>query len=189
MEPEAGADVPVFMTPDAPVPDSGTGSSIPPSTTTGNVVTVNECSQINCPRLTALATECDASQSACEMDSMSSTTSNFCHENGVKKQSTRVYSGDDGTEYMTTLRVRKPGGDPCYTLQMSGHDEGDVEYWVFESPAGEEVARGEWSRSSDQLTLICDGVRFLIGPVGCPGTDGEPAPDECNDAEGNCEFP
>ena len=36
------------------------------------------------------------------------------------------------------------------------------------------------------LTLICGGARYVLGDIGCPGTDGEPEPDQCD--EGDCDI-
>ena len=150
-------------------------------------VMVNDCLQINCPQLFQLTTACNAHESSCTGDEVSSTLSNFCHENGVKKQSSRVYSGPDLVDYTTTMRVQKEDGNPCYILVMSGTSGGELESWTFQTPTGQEVARGEWDEALNQLTLICGGVRYILDEVGCPGTDGEPEPDQCD--EGDCSIP
>jgi hypothetical protein len=182
-------DGPVVALPDAAAPDAPPDTAVYPDAIINSVVTVTHCSQINCPQLTALASQCDANDQACEMDSLSASVDNFCHDNGVKKQSTRLYSGPAGQDYMTTMRVMKSDGSACYTLVMNGNDDEDTEYWVFRSPSGQELARAEWNNDLDQLTLLCGGVRYVIGQVGCPGTDGEPEAGQCEDAGGACEIP
>jgi hypothetical protein len=168
-----------------PPPDSG--PDLPPDAMTDAVVEVTTCAQINCPQLTQLAADCNTHEVSCTSEEASPTLSNYCYENDVAKQSTRVYSGSDDGEYTTTMRVSKPDGSSCYTLLMNGSSDTDVETWVFRDPAGAEVARGEWNKEEDRLTLICGGVRYVLGDIGCPGTDGEPEPGQCD--EGDCSIP
>jgi hypothetical protein len=174
---------------DRPVvtPPPGPPDALPPDTMTDAIVTVTSCEMINCPQLALLTAECSGNDSECTANEVSSTLSNYCHDNGVKKQSTRIYSGDDEVDYTTTMRVKKPSGSDCYTLVMTGSEESDTERWVFRSPAGQEVARAEWDKEEDVLTLICGGARWVLDDIGCPGTDGEPEPEQCS--EGDCDIP
>ncbi len=180
-------------TPDAPArevavgspPDSGPDR--PADTATDAVVMVRACEQINCPDLLQLTAACTSHDSVCTSEEVSSTLSNYCYENDVRKQSTRVYSGSDDGAFVTTMAVKKPDGSDCYTLVMTGSSEDEVEGWAFQRPGGQEVARGEWNKEEDVLTLICGGVRYVLGDIGCPGTDGEPEPGQCD--EGDCELP
>jgi hypothetical protein len=155
---------------------------MPPATGT---VTVTECSQINCPALTNVAVACDASaetlscMTEVEME-LPTRIQNYCHSNGVKKFATTTYSGSQGENYRTVMRVTKPtSGDACYTLEMVGNDNMAVENWTFKSMSGAELARGLWNKDMNVLTLICGGVNYVIADVGCPGTDGQPDDDEC----------
>ena len=70
---------------------------------------------------------------------------------------------------------------------MTGSEESDLERWVFKAPSGQEVARAEWDKEEDLLTLICGGVRWVLDDIGCHGSDGEPEPDQCS--EGECDIP
>jgi hypothetical protein len=167
--------------PAAPPPDAA------PDTVTGAVVMVTACEMINCPQLMEVTAECRGNDSECTANEVSSTLSNYCHDNGVTKQSTRIYSGPDEVDYTTTMEVRKSDGSDCYTVVMTGSEESDLERWVFRSPAGQEVGRAEWDKNEDVLTLICGGNRWVLGDIACPGTDGEPEPDQCS--EGDCEIP
>jgi hypothetical protein len=151
------------------------------------VVRVTSCSQINCPQLTELASRCTANDSDCVNEDVSDSLTNYCHDNGVSKQSVRVYSGDNGVDYTTTMRVLDDEGDACYTLVMRGTSGGVLERWVFHSPDGDEVARGEWNKDDDLLTLICGNVRYVMDNIACPGTDGEPESGQCE--EGECFVP
>jgi hypothetical protein len=149
-------------------------SDMAPLPDTSSTVMVNDCNQLNCPALTALAAECNSSEAACTFQSPSETVTNYCHVNGVKKTATTTYSGPDGSNYHIVMPVKKQNGTACYTLEMDGNDNTDIENWTFKAPGGTEVARGEWDKGDDQLTLICGGVRYVIGDIGCPGTDGQP---------------
>jgi hypothetical protein len=176
----APADGPAVSPPDA-------GPATPPDTNTGTVVMVTACETINCPQLMQLTAGCSGNDSECTANEVSSTLSNYCHDNGVTKQSTRIYSGEDEVDYTTTMQVRKSDGSACYTVVMTGSEESDLERWVFRSPAGHEVGRAEWDKDEDVLTLICGGTRWVLGDIACPGTDGEPEPDQCS--EGDCDIP
>jgi hypothetical protein len=100
------------------------------------------------------------------------TRTNFCHVNGVKKRSTTTY--DNTGRYMTVMRVLKPDGSPCYTLEMSGLSTGDTETQVWKSPSGAVLLSGTWTKSVDRLILSCQGMSYDTREVGCPGLDGEP---------------
>jgi hypothetical protein len=181
----AGPDVPGAEASGPGRADSGPGPSPGPEAGSGGMVLVKDCAQIICPELTQLTEECSGNDSECTSNEVSSTLSNYCHDNGVKKQSIRMYSGP--TEYTTTMRVKKQNGSDCYTVVMSSSDDDELESWIFQTPTGREVARGEWNKEEDILTLICRGVRYVLQDIACAGSDGEPAPDQCS--EGDCEIP
>jgi hypothetical protein len=179
----------------SPAPDMATmpdlPPDLPPDMPSGGTVTVTACSQINCPALTSAAMACDASA-----ENLMCTTEvemedpirvqNYCHSNGVKKFARTTYSGSNGENYHTVMRVTKPtSGDACYTLDMTGNDNMPVENWIFKSTSGAELARGLWNKDTNVLTLICGGVNYVIDDVGCPGTDGQPDDDECT--AGTCQ--
>ena len=101
---------------------------------------------------------------------------NYCHANGVKKQSSNL-STDQG--YSTSMRVSGRDGAHCYTLEMHGTAENDLEDMVWRSPTGAVLLNATWSKSADRLRLLCAGQIFEPRDIGCPGLDGEPGPADC----------
>ena len=157
------------LPPDAPPP--------PPPDAPPTVVMVTNCSQINCPSLTALASQCNGNDTTCVSEvqmTLPMGVTNYCHSNQVKKYAVTTYSGPNGENYNTVMEILKPSGEDCYTLELSGSDNNPLQNWIFKSPAGQELARAIWNESQNQLTLTCGGVSYIIGDVGCPGTDGQP---------------
>ena len=148
---------------------------------------VSACSQINCPQLLDVASQCAANESDCSYEvkmTDPNRVTNYCHENQVKKFATTTGTG--GTAYRTIMEVVKAGGAACYTLEINGTASGsaDVQSWTFKNPAGTELATATWRASNEQLTIHCGGVNYVIGDVGCPGTDGQPNDgDDCSAAD------
>lgn len=172
----------VDMQPDLPAP---------PPDTAPTTVMVSACSQFNCPALTNVASACVAHLD--EVDCTYETTmqnpkhTNYCHTNGVKKLARTVYSGNS---YTTTMDVRKPDNSACYTVVIAGSGSGtsDVQNWTYRSPSGQQLATAVWRASDEVLTISCNNVNYVIGDVGCPGTDGQP--DDADAAQctaGNCD--
>ena len=112
---------------------------------------------------------------------------NYCHVNGVKKQARTTYAG---TGYTTEMQVKKPDGSDCYSLQIVGSGSGtaDVQNWTFRNPAGAQLATAVWRAMENRLTVQCDGVNYVIGDVGCPGTDGQPDETSADCPDGTCSF-
>ena len=100
---------------------------------------------------------------------------NYCHSNGVKKVA-NIGAGS-GASYSTRVEVFKANsGDDCYTLEITGTGSGstDMQNWTYKSPAGATLATATWRASDGRLVIRCDNVDYVIGDVGCPGTDGQP---------------
>jgi hypothetical protein len=167
---DAAVDVPkpVDLPPDLP-PDMN-----------ATTVQVTQCSQINCPGFTSVVNQCAAFDASCTYETsmeLPQKHTNYCHSNGVKKAARTVYSGN---AYTTTMEVQKANGDDCYTLVIAGTGgTADVQTWTYKNPAGATVGTASWTASNGQLTIRCDGVNYVIGNIGCPGTDGQP--DDGND--------
>jgi hypothetical protein len=173
-EPDA-APLPADTAPAPPPPDTA-----PPDP---GIVEVTSCDQIPCQELFLAAGGCNGDGQACVTQVVSAdppVRTNYCHVNGVKKLS-RTTPTELG--YQTSMRVNRPDGAHCYTLDMSGTFNGDIETMVWRSPAGAVLLTGSWTRSIDRLIVSCRGVNYLPR-IGCPGLDGEPGPTEC--APGAC---
>jgi hypothetical protein len=143
-----------------------------------------------CPQLTSIASQCQASETTCVHSKPGGDQTNYCHSNGVKKVAHTSSSGGSG--YTTTLEVFKANsGDDCYTLVINGTGgASDMQNWTFKSPTGATLATATWRASDSRLVIRCDNVDYVIGDVGCPGTDGQPDDmdaDEC--PAGTCSAP
>ena len=143
-----------------------------------------------CPQLTSIASQCQASETTCVHSKPSGDQINYCHSNGVKKVA-HIGAGS-GTSYTTTVEVFKANsGDDCYTLEINGTGAGatDMQNWTFKSPAGATLATATWRASDGRLVIRCDNVNYVIGDVGCPGTDGQPDDMSAECPAGTCTSP
>lgn len=167
------------------MPDVGASldSSTPADATVGGaVVVVQDCAEVSCARLFAVAGPCNGDESACMAQVLMTDPdlkTNYCHANGVRKSSTTTSTASG---YRTVMTVSKNGGQ-CYTLEMVG-SAGGTENWTFRAPSGEELGRAVSTMNGSKLVLSCDGRNYDVSAVGCPGTDGEPGMGDC--AMGSC---
>jgi hypothetical protein len=177
--------LPVDMAVDQPLP-----VDLPPDTQASSTVMVNDCAQFMCPQLTSIASQCQASETTCVHSKNGADQTNYCHSNGVKKVAHIVSAG--GSAYTTTMEVFKANsGDDCYTLVIQGTGGGanDMQNWTFKSPAGATLATATWRASDERLVIRCDNVDYVIGDVGCPGTDGQPDDTGTECPVGTCSEP
>jgi hypothetical protein len=185
---DAGAtffvDRPVDLAPDMPLPpdaspprdgDQPADVASPPSDP--GVIVPTSCYQIPCQDLFLAAANCNGDGQMCQSQVVTQgevVRSNYCLANGVKKQSTST-SSDEG--YETIMRVSRPDGSHCYTLELRGSDKVDVETMVWRSPGGFVLLSGTWSKSTDRLILSCGPSKYEPRDLGCPGLEGEPGSD------------
>jgi hypothetical protein len=170
-------------TPDAPVTiDTAPDVTTPVETAP---VTVTACNQIACPDLMNLVTTCNGSGSACTAAMSVAgqvTTTNYCHANGVKKTATY-----NDTTKLISMRVKRPNGTDCYTLDMTPGANSMSENWTYKLPGGTVLGTAVAQNPPGSLiTLKCSGNTYVIdtAQVDCAGTDGQPGPGEC--ANGAC---
>jgi hypothetical protein len=133
-----------------------------------------------CPALFAAADDCepDGTCTVATQPGDVTTTSNFCHVNGVSEKVVTVEgSGDD---YTQTVEVRKAAGI-CYTLAVQSSD-GTNEDLTWKNAAGATIATGR--RTPTSLTITCGGATHNIGALDCAGTFG--APDVADCTAGSC---
>jgi hypothetical protein len=133
-----------------------------------------------CPALFALADDCepDGTCTVAAQPGDPTSTSNFCHVNGIKTEVVTVEgSGDD---YTQTVKVRKAAG-LCYTLEVHSSD-GTNEDLTWKNAAGATIATGR--RTPTALTITCGAAAHNITSLECAGTFG--APDEADCTAGTC---
>ncbi len=180
-------DRPPDLSPDRPpdVPptprDAAPPSDGPPPLEPG-VVLATSCFQIPCQGLFVAAAACMGDDQMCQSQSVTEglegevVRTNYCLANGVKKH---AVSTSTELEYKTTMRVTDASGRHCYTLEVVGADSNDLETLTWRSPAGFSLLSGTWSKSGDRMLLACNGVKYDVRDLGCPGLEGEPGTTSC----------
>ena len=133
-----------------------------------------------CPALFAAADDCepDGTCTVATQPGDVTSTSNFCHVNGVTTKAVTVEGS--GEDYTQTVEVRKAAG-MCYTLAVQSSD-GINEDLTWKNAAGATIATGR--RTPTSLTITCGGATHNIGALECAGTFG--APDEADCTAGSC---
>jgi hypothetical protein len=175
--------MPVDLPVDQPLP-----VDLPPDTQATSTVMVSDCAQFMCPQLTSVASQCQASETTCTHSKEGTDQTNYCHNNGVKKVARTTYSGSSYTTIMDVFKANS--GDDCYTLEIRGTGgTPDMQNWTFKSTAGATLATATWRSDTTQLTIRCDNVNYVIGNVGCPGTDGQPDDTSAECPAGSCSEP
>jgi hypothetical protein len=183
---DAAADMalPVDLPVDQPLPVDLPPDSPPPVTT----VNVSDCAQFMCPQLTSIASQCQASETTCLHSKVGADQTNYCHSNGVKKVAQTTFNGNAYTTIMDVFKANS--GDDCYKLEIRGTGgTPDMQNWTFKSTAGATLATATWRSDTSQLTIRCDNVNYVIGNVGCPGTDGQPDDTTAECPAGTCSAP
>jgi hypothetical protein len=175
--------LPVDMAVDQPLP-----VDLPPDTQAATTVNVSDCAQFMCPQLTSIASQCQASETTCTHSKEGADQTNYCHSNGVKKVANTTYNGNAYTTIMEVFKANS--GDDCYTLEIRGTGgTPDMQNWTYKSTAGATLATATWRSDTGQLTIRCDNVNYVIGNVGCPGTDGQPDDTGAECPAGACTEP
>ena len=133
-----------------------------------------------CPALFAVADDCepDGTCTVATQPGGVTTTSNFCHMNGITSEVVTVEG--TGDEYSQTIKVRKAAA-LCYTLDVHSSD-GTNEDLTWKNAAGATIATGR--RTLTSLTITCGGATHNIGSLECSGTGG--AHDESECTAGTC---
>ena len=111
-------------------PDAGSPGSSP--------VVVESCAMVDCPSLFVdVMGMCSDTDRMCKESYVSEDPEVLvqCFPNGVKKVMTSDDEGD-----CETWKVTKPGGAPCYTLEVGFNEDEDI--YIFKSPTGQELGRG-----------------------------------------------
>jgi hypothetical protein len=181
---DAAADMalPVDLPVDQPLP-----VDLPPDTQ-ATTVNVSDCAQFMCPQLTSVASQCQASETTCVHSKEGADQTNYCHSNGVKKVANTTFNGNAYTTIMEVFKANS--GDDCYTLEIRGTGgTPDMQNWTYKSTAGATLATATWRSDTGQLTIRCDNVNYVIGNVGCPGTDGQPDDTSAECPAGTCSEP
>jgi hypothetical protein len=133
-----------------------------------------------CPALFAVADDCepDGTCTFATQPGTPTSTSNFCHINGVTTEVVTVEG--NGDDYTQTVKVRK-AATVCYTLDVHSSD-GTNEDLTWKNPAGATIATGR--RTPTTVTITCGGPTHNIGALECAGTFGPP--DEADCTAGSC---
>jgi hypothetical protein len=142
--PDAGAVPPPAMAPDAAGPAKRDAATAPPP--------ANACVFPSC--LSALVAACTPSGSCVQQQTMSGQGigTNVCHANGVKVVTT--LSGGGGM-LSASVRVLKPDGTACYTLEpQSGRQRGVIAL-TYRGPNGETLATA--TLDGMFLAIVCAG--------------------------------
>ena len=177
--PDADRPADLGPTPDVVPPDTTPPDAAPdtaPVTSDAGIVAVETCDQVVCPALFDLAEMCDGGNEDCTVN-ITATNPNevrtICFANGVKKVATDT-EPSEGVD-VTTLLVTKPGGTPCYNLEVTIPPDNGPVVWVFKTPAGVELGRTVIDSMSDTTIFTCaaTGIRYDINGAGCPGMEGE----------------
>ncbi len=176
-------DRPIDLAPDLP-PDRPPQARdlVPPDTRLPpepGVVVATSCFQLPCQGLFLAAAACIGDDEMCQSQIVTQgevVRTNYCLANGVKKLSIAT-STDTG--YMTSMRVSRQDGSACYTLDVSGTDASNIETLAWTAPTGAVLLTGTWNKTTDRLILTCEGTRYELPDLGCPGLEGEPGTTSC----------
>jgi hypothetical protein len=91
---------------------------------------------------------------------------NSCYANGVKMLITTNLGG--GPMAATTMRVTRPDGSTCYTLDVAGPNDG-TRTLVYRDGAGFAVVNGTIDPDG-RISVTCEGRTFELSSQ-CPGAD------------------
>jgi hypothetical protein len=160
--------------------DAGAGEADGPADDGGSAPPA-ECSAL-CPALFALASACapdDMCTAATSMSGMTK-TERLCHGNGIK-QVVDTKEDEDTGDFTQTVKVLKGDGTTCYTIDVTGNDDGDTMTW--KAPDGSMVATGKLN--DDGTTITCNGAtKEVDGDAACPWVYEGPDEGDCQD--GTC---
>ena len=132
----------------------------------GAPIVVYQCSMLDCPRLFVdVIPMCyEGRAPKCRENVLSKNPERWveCYSNGVKKYVT--YDDQDGELWS----VLKPGGEACYTLEVTSDDKSDRS--IFKSPTGQELGRlVEDDEGYELFTCAENGKVFDVTEIFCPG--------------------
>jgi hypothetical protein len=153
--------------PDTQPPDTQLPDMQPPDTDPNAVTVITMCAQLVCPAFTDVTNACNADNQTCVVQavSMDPPTRNICAANGVRKVSSDTANG-------VQLVVSRPGGLPCYTLDVDS-PAGGPEVWIFKSPTNVTLATVTVAPGSAILQCPSNNTRWDITNAGCAGMEGE----------------
>jgi len=135
-----------------------------------------------CPALFALASACQPDDMCTAATSTSGMikTERLCHGNGVKQAVDTMEDVDTG-DFTQTVKVLKTDGSTCYTIDVTGNEDGDRMTW--KGPDGAMVATG--MLNDDGITITCAGATKEVDEdADCPWVYEGPDDGDCT--EGTC---
>jgi len=113
------------------------------------------------------------------------TAINFCFDNGVKMQLTGLMSEP------LSLDFQKPGGDPCYRLEITGATTDTYHYTWFTPEGDSPISATVQAANTDVVVYECDGSEYVVD-YSDPACEGETRPSSpsqsCTSLDGTCAF-
>jgi hypothetical protein len=163
---------------DAPAPDMAVTADAAPDAPVTADAAADAPPQVSCesacPALVTAAEACEA-EGACTFSTMTTganVSSSYCHVNGVREQVMTVEGQND--DFTQTIQVSK-AGVACYSVEVA--QVGATQTMTWKAPGGGVIATGV--NDGDTLKITCGGATHDITDLDCPGTFGEPDPDDC----------
>jgi hypothetical protein len=160
---------------------AGTGGGDDAAGGAGGAGSSSACTAL-CPALYALASACQPDDMCTVATSMSgmTRTERLCHGNAIKQVVDTMEDAATG-DFTQTVKVLKSDGSTCYTIDVTGNEDGDKVTW--KGPDGAMVATG--LLSDDGTTITCDGATKEVGEdADCPWVYEGPDDGDC--VEGTC---